>query len=127
MTRYRDSGDEDIAVQVEAYRRKLAMYPASDVLVVLERWPDDHDFWPTWHELKAAMDERYAASQAMQHKRLEHAKPDEVMSDNDRRWARMTPAQRRAEIEDALSMIKSNNPLGTTLRKLGQGMLERLR
>lgn len=118
--RVRETDTEDLMLQLEAYRRKLAMYPVKDVLVMLERWPDDHEFWPTWQELKAEMDSRMEYRQAQDRPRLEHQPSS---SGPPRR-----PAT-RAEIETELARLRDPSQeflCRHALIKLGETMLARL-
>ena len=46
----------DIVFQISVYARKLEDWPADVVRMVLRCWPEDRDFWPTWHELRDAME-----------------------------------------------------------------------
>lgn len=119
MVRVRETDTEDLMLQIEAYRRKLAMYPVNDVLVVLERWPDDHEFWPTWQELKSAMDGRMEFRRAQHRPRLEHQSVSEP--------PRSPPT--RGEVEAELARLRDPSQeflCRQALIKLGETMLARL-
>ncbi|MGE0854251.1 MAG: hypothetical protein AB7O44_32375 [Hyphomicrobiaceae bacterium] len=120
MVRIRETETEDVMLQLEAYRRKLLIYPVADVLVVLERWPDEHEFWPVWTELKKAMDERvsFSTSVAESHRIGRQTRPPDHRG----------PVQ-RAEIEAGLARLRNPNErfaARAELIKLGEAMLERL-
>ena len=46
---------ERIEDTVRVYAEKLTAWPAPTVRRVLERWPSESDWWPTWHELEARL------------------------------------------------------------------------
>lgn len=49
-------GDDDLALQIESYTRRLLDYPLRAVLKVIRRWPDENRFWPAWQELRAEVE-----------------------------------------------------------------------
>lgn len=54
MVRSRSEG-MDLNAQIKLYAAKLIEWPADAVAVVLASWADDHEFWPTWSELRATL------------------------------------------------------------------------
>lgn len=131
MVRSPGISDDDLKLQIEAYSRKMLMYPVDDVLVALERWPDEHEFWPAWAELKQAMDSRMADRAAQERPRLERPllPHEREAAERARLRAAMTPEQKRAEIEEALALLRDpNQPFiaRATMIKLGETMLARM-
>lgn len=67
----RRGGDHNADLTLAAYVAKLRQYPADVVLFVLNRWPDDNEFWPTWKRLKEKLDlfawRRRVVMDALQH------------------------------------------------------------
>ena len=49
---------ERIEDTVRVYAEKLTAWPAPTVRRLLERWPSESDWWPTWHELEARLPDR---------------------------------------------------------------------
>ncbi|MGE0830820.1 MAG: hypothetical protein AB7O04_15910 [Hyphomonadaceae bacterium] len=61
----RENDDDISEARMAAYLQRLQAYPGDIVLFVLKAWPDRSKFWPTWAELREALDERFAKRRVM--------------------------------------------------------------
>jgi len=121
QVRQKDMAGDDLKLQVETYRRKLIqLYPPSVSLKVLERWPDDSDYWPTWHELRIKLDEELAHQKLMATPRLEAPKAPEPEPD------RRTPQQKLAAHDATMAELRAKPAFNETLRRhllrMGEGI-----
>ena len=48
--------DDTLHLRISAYTDKLLIYPRDAVLYVLEKAPDNHRWFPSWHDLKKELD-----------------------------------------------------------------------
>lgn len=53
-TRDRPAADK-ISGVIESYVDRLTVYPPDVVQHVLDRWPNEHDEWPSWYALQGAL------------------------------------------------------------------------
>lgn len=51
LTMPRRASDDGAAITLAAYATRLRAYPADIVRAVLDGWPTQSEFWPTWKEL----------------------------------------------------------------------------
>lgn len=58
LTKRKASDEMTLNIAIEAYMSKLEQYPADIVHEVLNKWPDQSKWWPSWHELKQEIDWR---------------------------------------------------------------------
>lgn len=67
LVKVENLSDDDLALQIETYTRKLCEYPLQAGVKAIRRWPDTNRFWPAWTELRAEVDSIVAAmrSQAL--------------------------------------------------------------
>lgn len=57
LTKHRAEGADEMRLRLNAYRERLASMPATAVTKAIKGWPDCHDWWPTWAELKREIEE----------------------------------------------------------------------
>jgi hypothetical protein len=54
-TTRRAGEDEQLEARIEQYAADLVVYPMDIALPALDRWPEQSQWWPSWHELTQAM------------------------------------------------------------------------
>jgi hypothetical protein len=76
LTAARDGEVEDMKLKITAYMEKLFKYPADIVGRVLDEYPDENTFFPSWHELKKEIEfwnrDRRMMLEALQSAILQH-------------------------------------------------------
>lgn len=127
----KDMSHDDAKAQLEVYARDLvANYAVQDIVTVLGRWPDTNLWWPKWAELKPLLDERAALAPSVHKQVRDLREPTAAERESARsrdRWARMTPAQRIAEIDEGLDLLDAKpTPATAALRRIGLTIRARL-
>lgn len=57
LTNHRSETSEEKRLRMSVYRERLVNFPADAVVKAITGWPDCHDWWPTWAELKREIEE----------------------------------------------------------------------
>ena len=119
----------DLDLQLASYTERLLEYPLEHVLPTLRQWPADYDYWPkSWKALKAELDARIGNAEAAARPRVrdcrEPTPQQRAAAREAERWARMPPAERRAETDELLAKMR-DTPLGRALRQLGSAIRHR--